>query len=150
MKIKWFRQQHPASCVAACVRMVLTNFGQHREESEIRQMLGNPRFGLTLTQAARRLQENGAIIEWHDDWSIDDLRDTLREGNFPIVGIERSYFGHPSAAHAVVVTKIGNQKIEFLDPLADEHSQITNADNFMSAWYVSGQETLVILNSPFE
>lgn len=148
--IKWFRQEHPASCVAACVRMVLTTFGQKHEETEIRQMLGNPRFGLTLTQAERILRENGAIVELHGDWNIDDLRDCLREGNFPIVGIERSYFGHPSAAHAVVVTKISNLKVEFLDSLADEKPQITNVDTFMSAWYVSGQEALIILSSPFE
>ncbi len=104
--ITWFRQEHSASCVAACVRMVLSGLGQTIEESRIRELLGNPRFGLTLTQAARKLVEIGAVAEWQDDWNLDDLRDSVRDGNFPIVGIERRFFGHPSAAHAVVVIAV--------------------------------------------
>ena len=90
--IEWFAQEHPASCVSACLRMVLTAFGQSRKESEIRVLLGNPRFGLTLRQAVHKLVENGAFAEHHKDWNADDLRDCLREGNFPVVGVERRFF----------------------------------------------------------
>lgn len=76
----WFAQEHPASCVAACLRMVLTNFGQHRSESAIRRVLGNPRFGITLTQAADKLLAAGAVAQWHVDWGLDDIRDSLRDG----------------------------------------------------------------------
>jgi len=63
--IVWFAQEHPASCVAACLRMVLTNFGQHRSECAIRRVPGNPRFGITLTQAADSLPAAGAMTQWH-------------------------------------------------------------------------------------
>jgi len=37
--------------------MVLSSFGLRRTEKELRQMLGNPRFGLTLEQSAIKLSE---------------------------------------------------------------------------------------------
>jgi peptidase C39-like protein len=41
--IQWFAQEHPAACVAACLRMVLSGFGPRCTEQEIRELLGNPR-----------------------------------------------------------------------------------------------------------
>jgi ABC-type bacteriocin/lantibiotic exporter with double-glycine peptidase domain len=69
--IVWCAQEHPSACVAACLRMVLTSFGQHHSESEIRHVLGNPRFGITLTQAAQRLRSVEAVTQWHADWGLD-------------------------------------------------------------------------------
>ena len=53
MKITWFEQETPTSCVAACVRMVLNGFGQEYFESELREILGNPILGLTLLVVAQ-------------------------------------------------------------------------------------------------
>ncbi len=111
-------------------------------------MLGNPRFGLTLTQAVWKVVENGAFAERHEDWNTNDLRDCLREGNFPIVGVERRFFGHPSATHAVVLLSVKADSVEFLDPLADDTPQKTSRENFETAWHSAGREVL-ILQSPF-
>jgi len=145
--IEWYAQEHPASCVSACVRMVLTAFGQRREESEIRRLLGNPRFGLTLAQAVYKLIENGAFAERRENWNIDDLRDCLREDNFPIVGVERRFFGHSSATHAVVLLSVKVDSVEFFDPLTTGKPQITSRENFETAWHSAGREVLV-LQSP--
>lgn len=59
--IQWFAQEHPASCVAACLRMALSSFGALPTELELRQRLGNPRHGLSLQEAAAKLLENGAL-----------------------------------------------------------------------------------------
>lgn len=142
--IKWFAQEHPASCVAACVHMVLTCFGQLIEESEIRKLLGNPRFGLTLTQATRKLFKNKVLVELNDNWNTDDLRDCLRQGNYTIVGIERRFFGYPSATHAIVLLEIEANKVEFFDPLANDKPQNTNRENFENAWFSAGKEVLII------
>lgn len=87
--IQWFAQEHPASCIATCLRMTLRGFGTPRTEPEIRELLGNPPYGLTLEQAAAKLSEHGAVAEWHADWGVDDLRDSVRDGFYPIVGVER-------------------------------------------------------------
>ena len=144
--ILWFAQEHPASCVAACLRMVLASFGQHRSESEIRHLLGNPRFGMTLTQAADRLLGAGAVAQWHADWGVDDLRACLCDGGFPIVGIERRFFGYPSATHAVVVTMMRSVDVEMLDPLLGSAPYVTQLDTFVTAWQSAGQEALVVLS----
>ncbi|MGH9844466.1 MAG: cysteine peptidase family C39 domain-containing protein [Blastocatellia bacterium] len=146
--IQWFAQEHPASCIAACLRIVLSSFGAQRAEQEIRQMLGNPRYGLTLEQAAAKISECGAAAEWHPDWGLDDLRDCVRSGNYPIVGIERRYLGHPSAAHAVVVVDLRATEIEVLDPLLGPQPRVSLIETFAAAWRTAGREVLILV-APF-
>jgi ABC-type bacteriocin/lantibiotic exporter with double-glycine peptidase domain len=146
--IQWFAQEHPASCIAACLRMVLSSFGAQSAEQDIRRMLGNPRSGLTLGEAAARLSERGAVAEWYSDWGLDDLRDCVRGGGYPIVGIERRYFGHPSAAHAVVVIDLSATEVEILDPLLDPQPRVTLIETFAAAWRTAGQEVLILV-APF-
>ena len=165
--IQWYAQEHPASCVAACLRMVLSDFGAQASEPSIRQLLGNPRYGLTLEQAADKLTAGRALVEYHADWGLDDLRDCLRIGAYPIVGVERRYFDHASAAHAVVVVAERRYfdhasaahavvvvaeratEIEMLDPLIGPDPHVTMIDTFAVAWRTAGQEVL-ILTAPFE
>jgi ABC-type bacteriocin/lantibiotic exporter with double-glycine peptidase domain len=144
--IVWYAQEHPASCVAACVRIALSNFGIYLPEAEIRRMLGNPRFGLTLPSAARKLCEAGAVAEWHGDWSLDDLRDCLRAGHYPIVGVERRFFGHASAHHAIVLTGLDSSEVAALDPLSGPANQTYHLTTFEDAWQSAGKEALVLLS----
>ncbi|MCI0488395.1 MAG: cysteine peptidase family C39 domain-containing protein [Blastocatellia bacterium] len=146
--IQWFEQEHPAACIAACLRMVLSGLGVHCTEKELRRLLGNPRFGLTLGQSAIKLSECGAVAEWHSDWGMDDLRDSVRDGNYPIVGIERRYFGHLSAAHAVVVVAMHATEIEMLDPLLGPEPRLSQIETFAAAWHSAGQEVLILI-TPF-
>lgn len=145
--IVWYQQEHQASCVAACLRMVLSAFGQHLPEAEIRWVLGNPRFGLTLGNAVFRLIEANAIAEYQSDWGLDDLRDGIRDGNFPIVGVERRFFGYASAAHAIVLTTIHSAEVVAFDPLLGPEPQVYQLSTFERAWKSAGKETL-ILQSP--
>jgi ABC-type bacteriocin/lantibiotic exporter with double-glycine peptidase domain len=145
--IQWFAQEHPASCIAACLRMTLSGFGTPRTEPEIRQLLGNPLYGLTLEQAAVKLSEHGAVAEWHADWGVDDLRDSVRDGFYPIVGVERRYFGHASAAHAVVVAAVRATEIEMLDPLLGPAPRVSLIETFADAWRTAGQEALILTRS---
>jgi len=125
--------------------MVLTSFGQHLAESAIRRVLGNPRFDITLTHAADRLLAACAIAQWYADWGLDDLRDCLRDGLYPIVGIERRFFGHPSATHAVVLTAVHMAEVDMLDPLLGPAPHMTHGTTFAAAWRSAGQEALVLL-----
>ncbi|MDH3603991.1 MAG: cysteine peptidase family C39 domain-containing protein [Candidatus Tectomicrobia bacterium] len=142
--IVWYAQEHLSSCVAACLRMVLTSFGQHHSESAIRGVLGNPRFGLTLKQAAVQLKIAGAMPQWHVDWGLDDIRDCLRDSVHPIVGVERRFFGHPSATHAVVIIAVRGSEVEILDPLVGPAPQMAHIATFATAWRSAGQEALVV------
>jgi hypothetical protein len=126
--------------------MVLAYFGQHRSENNIRRLLGNPLYGITLAHAANRLLATGAVAQWHADWGLDDLRDGLRDGGYPIVGIERRFFGHPSATHAVVMTTVQSLAVEMLDPLLRPTPYSFQLATFAAAWRSAGQEALVLLS----
>jgi len=47
----------------------------------------------------------------------DDLRDCLWAGWNPIVGLERRFFSHLDASHAVVLVAIRSSDVMALDPL---------------------------------
>ena len=147
--LTWYAQEHVASCVAACLRMVLSGFGQFPTEKRLRQLLGNPLLGLSLAQAYQRIVSAGiADASHHSDWGLIDLRDCLRAGHHPIVGIERRCFGHPAALHAIVLLEISSQSISAFDPLGSAQAEIFNLRTFEFAWNSAGQQALVI-NSPF-
>lgn len=144
----WYPQEQRASCVAACVRMVLSGFEQSLTERQIRSRLGQLPFGLSLTGACQQMQRLGMHAELHSDWGLLDLRDCAREGWNPIVGIERRFFGHSDALHAVVLIEVGGQTIRVFDPLGSSQSDTFGSETFEQAWYSAGHQALVI-KSPF-
>ena len=104
--------------------------------------------GISLNDTAERLEQLGVSFELHADWSLLDLRDCLREGWFPIVGIQRRFFGHPDAAHAVVVVAISKQTISILDPLGKAKPEPLRLTTFELAWRAARYQALII-QSPF-
>ena len=114
MMLTWFAQEFTSSCVTACVRMVLNGLGDNCDEAQVRQLLGYTRLGVSLAAAQARLTASGATAEWHTDWNLTDVRDAVRDGHFPIVGVERHLLGYPRAFHAIVVTQITSATVEAL------------------------------------
>jgi hypothetical protein len=93
----WYAQELPSSCVAAYVRMTFGAFGLQLAETQVRDLIGHTRLGMSLSAAQMRLAKAGAMAQFHDDWSLDDLRDALRAGWRPIVGVERHLLGYRTA-----------------------------------------------------
>jgi ABC-type bacteriocin/lantibiotic exporter with double-glycine peptidase domain len=148
MKLTWFEQETPTSCVAACVRMVLSGFGQNYSEAKLREILGDSILGLTLTATQRKLSEIGAQVELDNELNLDDLRDLTRQNKFPIVGVERHILGYLPASHAVVVIEITSQSVSILDPLEGKNELIFQRKTFETAWKLSGKEALIIHSFP--
>jgi ABC-type bacteriocin/lantibiotic exporter with double-glycine peptidase domain len=142
--ITWFAQEQPTSCVAACIRIVLTGFGQQMTEKRIRRALGYSSIGHTLDQACQRMNELGVDATLHNDWSLVDLRDCLRDGWHPIVGVNRQFFGFNVSQHAVVVIGASSQVIQFFDPLGSSTLETASPETFGDAWAGAGQQALVI------
>ncbi|MCI0387367.1 MAG: hypothetical protein MOB07_01170 [Acidobacteria bacterium] len=142
--LTWYAQEHVASCVSACVRMVLSGFGQFPTEQRLRKILGNPLSGLSLAQAYLQIVSYGVDADFHTDWGLIDLRDCLREGWYPIVGIERHHLGHPDALHAIVLLEISSQAASAFDPLGSSQAETFNLRTFELAWSNAGQQALVI------
>lgn len=142
--LNWYGQEHPTSCVAACVRMVLSGLGESWTEAQVRRIIGQPRLGITLTAACARLVQAGAIASLHSDWSLDDVRDAISQNRYPIVGVERHPLGHPPASHAIVLVSITSKLVSALDPLDGSQVQRYGLRAFELAWQLSGKEALVL------
>ena len=146
--LTWYAQELPSSCVAACVRMVLEGMGRRLAELDVRHLIGHARLGVSLGAAQVKLVEAGAIAEFHDDWNLDDLRDALRTGHHPIIGVERQPLGYPRAFHAVVLTEIISSAITVLDPLDGPKPCQYGLVAFETAWEMAGREVLLIQTPP--
>lgn len=146
--LSWYAQELPSSCVAACTRMVIEDLGQQLSEAVVRRLIGHTRLGISLGSAQAKLVEAGAIAEFHDDWNLDDLRDALRAGHHPIVGVERQPLGYPRAFHAIVLTEIISSAITALDPLDGPKSCQYGLVAFETAWEMAGREVLLIQKPP--
>src|SRR2546428_2291769 len=99
---------------------------------------------MLLGAAQMKLVEAGAIAQIHDDWSLDDLRDALRAGWRPIVGVERHLLGYPRAFHAVVLIEVTSAAIMALDPLDGPEPRNYGVAAFMAALETAGREALGI------
>jgi ABC-type bacteriocin/lantibiotic exporter with double-glycine peptidase domain len=146
--LTWHAQEQPTSCVAACVRMVLTGFGLQWTEGQVRLLLGRPRLGITLTAAHARLVHAGARARLHEAWNLDDLREAIRRGHTPLVGVERHLLGYPPASHAIVVVQVTSRTVEVLDPLEGPHPQRYGREAFAQAWAMAGNDVLVLEAPP--
>jgi ABC-type bacteriocin/lantibiotic exporter with double-glycine peptidase domain len=148
MNPTWFAQETETSCVAACVRMVLSSLRETWTEEKLRELLGNPILGLTLTATQKRLSESGAKVEIDEELNLDDLRDFTRQNIFPIVGVERHILGYQSASHAVVVIEISSRSVSILDSLEDNQLKSFARETFETAWNLAGKEALLIFSAP--
>lgn len=146
--ITWFAQEQLTSCVAACIRIALSGLGQQVTEKLIRRTLGYSSIGYTLAQACQRLTQLGVDIVLHDDWGLVDLRDCLRKGWHPIVGVNRQFFGFNVSQHAIIVIGVSSQDIQFFDPLGSSTPEVISPETFEDAWTSAGRQALVI-KSPF-
>lgn len=95
-----YQQELPASCVATCVRMVLAAHKIHLGEEDIRSRCRQTVSGLRLRDVPHGLAGLAVKATVHDDWGLDDLRDELRQANYPIVGIELRPIDGRFAHHA--------------------------------------------------
>jgi ABC-type bacteriocin/lantibiotic exporter with double-glycine peptidase domain len=148
MMLSWFAQELSSSCVSACVRIVLAAFGVTVSEEQVRRLLRHDKFGLSLATAQSRLDEAGAIAFFHNDWSLDDLRDELRQGRYPIVGVERHLLGYPSASHAIVLVGLSSNGVEVFDPMNGPQVRTFGLSAFEQAWVLADREVLIIQTPP--
>jgi ABC-type bacteriocin/lantibiotic exporter with double-glycine peptidase domain len=111
---KLIAQFNADSCVAACARMILADFGIDTPESYLASALEISN-GALLSKVPPALKDFGLPqnYEWRKDLSLEDLTAALKKGN-AIVSVRRkgATFGH-----ALVVDAIFNDEIRLRDPL---------------------------------
>ena len=95
--------------------MVLAAYGVMHSERRLRELREwTPQKSISSTAAARAL----GFIHTREDYGLrlHDLRDLLRSGSFPIVGVDLRAYGQ-SGQHAQVLASLTSRGVRFNDPL---------------------------------
>ena len=139
-----FPQELPTSCVAACVRMVLTGLGYPLSEADIRERCGHTSLGMQLNQIGNGLRGLPVTVDYHIDWNIDDLIEAASTGINPIVGVDLRPVEGLFAFHAVVVVTATREHILVYDPRYDKAPLTMQLSTFESAWTSADCEAVTI------
>ncbi len=131
-------QNSDDTCVAACVRMILNDFGIFAPESYIASALETSD-GAFLSQSPQTLKDFSLsqIYEWRKDLNLSDLSKSLKQGN-AIVSVKRKgeIFGH-----ALVVDAIFDSEIRLRDPLPRNEGQsyAVTVETFSEVFFRNGE-----------
>lgn len=142
-KLRFHTQEEARSCLPACLRMVLSAYGVDVSEKELRKLCRWDPLLATSTMAIVAAAQALGFIHSREDRSLSlyDLRDLLRRGLFPIVGIQLQPFGL-IGDHAQVVVNLTSRALEVYDPLLGP--MMTRQTTFAQAWKLTGHITILV------
>lgn len=128
-----FGQGAQDSCVAACCRMLLDDYGIEQAEAYLREAL-NLDQGSYLSQVPATLQafEMAQEFVYRDDLTLDDLKLAVQLGS-ALVFVKRV---QDTTGHALLVDEITESHIAIRDPLPlgmGKAYRVSVAD-FVSVW----------------
>lgn len=133
------------SCVAACVRMLLADFGIDAAESYLASALEISN-GSLLSKAPQILEDFGLPqkYQWRKNLTLADLSVALQTGS-AIVSVKRrgAIFGH-----ALVVDAIFNDEIRLRDPLPKNQgkSYAVAVEKFSEVFFRNGDAGFGVIN----
>src|SRR5205807_4926843 len=138
LSVPHFKQEFPFSCLAACVRMVLTYYGRACSEDEVRQLLGTGPQG-TSARAILRVAALRFDVQLRFT-NLGELNAALNAGTPPVVFVNTGDLDYWSfdCAHVLVVVGMGPASVwETIRQLASERRP-TCWPAFHKAWQRSG------------
>ena len=134
------KQEDRVSCVPASLAMVLSAYGIHVSQSELKGDMGITPRGTQISDDALdkiRLEQWGLQHQLQYECTLDDLNTDIANGNPPIVVIRSSYLPHAEEdlLHAVVVIGADEAQIYLNDPLREDALPVQMERSlFMEAW----------------
>jgi ABC-type bacteriocin/lantibiotic exporter with double-glycine peptidase domain len=130
------RQEHPWTCLPACVRMVLSHFGDERDEADVAQQL-------RCTSSGTLFNEIVSLGEWGYDVRIEQgtlsrLVAVIGEGVPVVVSVHTSHLPYcplpPWGAHAVVIVGASRTGFTINDPDQPTGGTRISRVAFENAW----------------
>ena len=138
----FYAQEKDNSCLPATLRMVLAARELFLSEKQLREWCNwTPQGSTTSTNVVAAARALG-LIHSREDYGLrlHDLRDELRSGVFPIVGVDLLAYGS-IGQHAQVVVSVNSRGVTVQDPMLGQF--VTSLLVFEQAW--SGSEFLTII-----
>lgn len=143
-KLPYYSQETGESCLPACLRMVLASYEEHFTEKHLRDLCNcQPGMGTLssdVVRAARSLGFTNSAETY--DWRLLDLRDVIRSGIFPIVGVNLYQLRGTWSPHAQVVVKVTVRSVDVHDPLLGRMCLM--ARTFERAWEIEDFLTILV------
>jgi len=118
MKLPFFRQEQPHTCLPACIRIVLAHWGHNHTEVELAQVCRSvPVWGTLPDDAISGVESLGYHALWFENASLERLL-RLLEQNWPVIAFVRAAdLPHGRAGlHAIVVANIEAGDVVCVDP----------------------------------
>ena len=139
----FYAQEKSSSCLPACLRMVLDAYGLKLSERELRRQTGWREQIGTSSTAVVAVAKSLGFLDSREVFGLrlHDLRDALRAGVYPIVGIGLEPYGH-TGQHAQVVVRVTSRRVSVHDPLLGRLTP--NLLTFESAWQLGDFLTVLI------
>ena len=142
-KPPFYAQELSDSCLPACLRMVLASKGVLASEEQLRDLCGwRPGGAVCSTNVVAAARSLG-FGRSREDYGLrlHDLRDLIRTGLFPIVGIDLTSYGL-IGQHAQVVVAVSTHGVALQDPMLGQF--VTKLFVFEKAWESSEFLTILI------
>ncbi|NJN53626.1 MAG: hypothetical protein HC804_02030 [Anaerolineae bacterium] len=143
MSLPVFLQETEYSCTVACLRMVMAHFGvMVAKESDLYDCCQTSSIGTyadDVVACARRYGLNATHLR---HCQASDLQSWLSTGLYPIALINTYPLMARWCMHAVIVSQIENDVVQFIDP-ARGQSQAT-AVTFLQAWQMNASRAIIV------
>ncbi|MBI4770970.1 MAG: C39 family peptidase [Chloroflexi bacterium] len=140
--VPFFWQETESSCTVACLRMVLAHFGTAMDEAVLRECCRNTGTGTRADDAAACARRYGFRAEHLRRNRIEDLRDWLAGGYYPIALLNLFPLTAHWVLHAVVVIALDAERVTYLDPARGRRADSLVA--FEQAWQMNLARVLLI------
>ena len=146
--LPFFPQEHPESCVPACVRILLAHYGQAYSESEIYACCQTDFNGTLPSTVIHCLQSLGFKATAPRLSGFDALLEELTVGQIiPIVYINLAPLLGINVIHAVLVQAIdiADGEIQVIDPAYPPNGRRVFAlELFEVAWKLARYQTILV------
>ncbi|PIU91614.1 MAG: hypothetical protein COW33_05925 [Anaerolineae bacterium CG17_big_fil_post_rev_8_21_14_2_50_57_27] len=143
------QQEHSASCLPACLVMVLSHWGSNLAEADVRRVLGTKPYSGTHAISLLRLSELG-FEAWPLDGNVTELQRRVGEGVPVIVFLwtgSLRYWSDSNGVdymHTVVVVGWTEMAVWVHDPVLPSGPTEIEWDEFIEAWGFSRQMMAVV------
>lgn len=143
------QQEHSASCLAACVVMVLAHWGVNVTEADVRRILKTKPYSGTQAINLLRLSELG-FDAWPQEGSVAELQRRVSDGVPLIVFLWTGFLHHGGDSedvdylHTVVVVSWTEKSVWVHDPDLKSGPIEIAWEMFIEAWGFSRQMMAII------
>ncbi len=138
-------QEHPWTCLPACIRMVLAYRGKLIDEDDIAAVCGTtPHRGTLPERAVEGVQQLGYHALWFENADLSRLQDLI-DHDWPVIVFLRSR-DLPNGGrglHGLVVVGVETDTVVVLDPQSVRRYAMTTRQ-FLSAWKALDTQGMVV------